>query len=347
MAQHIVNISGGKDSQACAALAALRGRPFKMVMADTGNENDITLRHIQDLEAHFGQSIYTVKADFSERIAQKRQYIQEHWPADGVPQEHVDRAIDILQPTGNPFLDLCIWKGRFPSRLAQFCTEFLKVEAVRQQILDPALEDGPVIQWLGIRRDESANRAKAPRLRIIRSQDGFPLINYSPIIHWTAENVVGFSRKLGIPLNPLYSMGMGRGGCFPCINAKKRELAEIFSRFPDEIERLKEWESIVAMASKRGAATFFAPGMTPDGREAAREFKRRAELISRRDYPDETGPKLKARIKRISAELAKGHPWPDAQKAAEWAKTDRGGRQTNLEFEEPHTGCTSEYGLCE
>jgi hypothetical protein len=35
------------------------------------------------------------------------------------------RALAVLHPTGNPFLDLCLWKGRFPSRKAQFCTEEL------------------------------------------------------------------------------------------------------------------------------------------------------------------------------------------------------------------------------
>ena len=36
------------------------------------------------------------------------------------------RALAVLHPSGNPFLDLCLWKGRFPSRKAQFCTEHLK-----------------------------------------------------------------------------------------------------------------------------------------------------------------------------------------------------------------------------
>ncbi len=36
------------------------------------------------------------------------------------------RALAVLHPTGNPFLDLCLWKGRMPSRKAQFCTEQLK-----------------------------------------------------------------------------------------------------------------------------------------------------------------------------------------------------------------------------
>lgn len=48
-----------------------------------------------------------------------------------------------------------------------------------------------------------------------------------------------------------------RVGCMPCVNANKNELFEIARRFPDEIDRIREWEGIVKMASKRGAATFF------------------------------------------------------------------------------------------
>ena len=29
-------------------------------------------------------------------------------------------AIEALQPTGNPFLDMCLWKGMFPSRTRAF-----------------------------------------------------------------------------------------------------------------------------------------------------------------------------------------------------------------------------------
>lgn len=43
----------------------------------------------------------------------------------------------------------------------------------------------------------------------------------------------------------------------PCVNCNKQELFEIARRFPTEIDRVAEWESIVKQASKRGASTFF------------------------------------------------------------------------------------------
>lgn len=100
---------------------------------------------------------------------------------------------------------------------------------------------------------------------------------------------------------------MGRVGCMPCINANKAELAEISRRFPEHIERIAEWERIVAEVSKRGASSFFpAPD---DGRGALR------------------GNNVVAYVK--------------------WAKTFRGGRIANPEYDQPAPACASSYGLCE
>jgi hypothetical protein len=49
----------------------------------------------------------------------------------------------------------------------------------------------------------------------------------------------------------------------PCVNVNKAELAEIFTRWPDEISRVAEWERIVAQCSKRGNAAFFPSTLDP------------------------------------------------------------------------------------
>ena len=139
MIQHIVNISGGKDSTATYLLALDRGVPFRAVMADTGNEHPDTIEYAERLgDRTGGPQVEVFRADFTERMAKKRAYVAEHWPEKGVPQAVVDRAIAALQPTGIPFLDLCLWKGRFPSRRAQFCTEFLKSDVIGRLVIDPA-----------------------------------------------------------------------------------------------------------------------------------------------------------------------------------------------------------------
>src|SRR6202008_2514220 len=89
------------------------------IFADTGNEHDLTYEYVQQyLPTRLGIRIDVVRADFSSDIARKRDYISTHWPDKGVPAAAVERALAILRPTGVPFLDLCLWKGRFPSRMA-------------------------------------------------------------------------------------------------------------------------------------------------------------------------------------------------------------------------------------
>lgn len=252
---NIINMSGGKDSTATLLLAIERQAPgIKPVFCDTGHEHPQTYEYIAYLEQRLGLSIQTIKADFSKDIARKRLFVQNKWPEKGVSAEVVERALAILHPTGNPFLDLCIWKGRFPSTKVRFCTEELKVLPMQDQIILPALKAGEeVVSWVGVRRDESAARSTLPERE--REDAGNEI--YRPILDWTAADVFAFHAKHNVDPNPLYKQGMGRVGCMPCIMARKAELLEISKRFPEQIERVREWERIVSQASKGGFSTLF------------------------------------------------------------------------------------------
>ena len=125
--RHLVSVSGGKDSTAVYLRAIEFGRPFRAVFADTGNEHEAVYEYVGRLhERTCGPAVETVRADFTARLAQHREFILREWPKQGIAASTVERAADLNQPTGNPYLDLCILKGRFPSRMAQFCTEELK-----------------------------------------------------------------------------------------------------------------------------------------------------------------------------------------------------------------------------
>lgn len=254
MTQHLVNVSGGKDSTAVYLRALELGRPFRAVFADTGHEHEWTYEYVERLaERTGGPSVEVVRADFARQIAGKREYVAKHWPTDGVADEIVQAALDALQPSGNPYLDLCIWKGRFPSRRAQFCTEELKVLPIITQVVLPALKHGRVLQWLGIRRDESAARAKQPRWN--RHESGCYL--WRPIFDWSVADVWAIHSRHGVKPNPLYLHGSGRVGCMPCINCTMGEFAAIQRQYPEHLRRLERWEQIVSRAAKTGRATFF------------------------------------------------------------------------------------------
>ena len=161
------------------------------------------------------------------------------------------RALAVLHPSGNPFLDLCLSKGRFPSRKAQFCTEELKRNIAVTFQIDLIDQGYAVVSWQGIRRDESLNRRNAKKAERV----GPKLWAFRPLVDWTARQTVDYVRSQGCPLNPLYSQGQSRVGCV-CINSKKMDLAQVAFRYAEEIERLHRWEHLVCQASKKGFSTF-------------------------------------------------------------------------------------------
>ena len=309
--QHILSFSGGKDSTAMLLFAKERGvGNLTVVAADTGHEHPLTYDYWQYIDQHV-HPLRIVRADFADRIERKRQYVREKWPEKGVPAEHIERALSVLRPTGVPFLDLCLWKGRFPSTKARFCTEELKTLPIQQQIYLPLLEAGEtLVSWQGVRAQESAARAKLRGLE----RKARRVWCYRPLLHWTVEQVFETHRRHGVRPNPLYQQGMTRVGCMPCIHTVKSELREIAARFPEEVARVADWERLVSAASKLGASTFFSSDKTPG--------------------PHVDDPSL---------------PAPGVRQVMDWAQTTRGGRQYDLLGDlaaDPLT-CSSVYGLCE
>jgi len=307
---HLISVSGGKDSTALLILAKLeRGLDVQAVFADTGHEHPETYRYLEYLDQALGP-ITVVRADLSARFDRKRETIANKWPKDGVPEKRIKRALELLHPTGNPFLDLCMLKGRFPSTRARFCSQELKHIPIRDLVVEPLMLDGyTVVSWQGVRAEESRSRANLPI--VDEPEDG--LIVYRPLIHYTAKEVFDLHRKHGIRWNPLYEQGMGRVGCMPCIHARKPEIAEIAKRWPNEIERVAEWEQLVGAVSKRGLSSFFAHDKTPG------------------DHQGKAGVRM-----------------PDIWGVVEWSKTSRGGSQYVLQIDDnPLEMCSSIYGLCE
>ena len=301
----VASVSGGKDSQATATLLLERhaGEAVRLVFADTGNEHDLTYLHLDYLRGVFAQPIAVVRADFTAEIARKRSYCLEEWPAKGVPRDVCERAAAVLVPTGNPYLDLCLWKGSFPSRKAQFCTQELKRRPLDRYMLDLMAEGHEVESWQGVRRDESEHRKNAAARE--HSAEGWWIER--PIASWTAQQVVDFVIGRGQRLNPLYSRNFTRVGCAPCINECKQGVAEWARQFPAVIVRLRQWERLVGLASKRGAASFFP---APEDGRAERQGRTIDEYV-------------------------------------DWAKTTRGGVQYDLMKSGDAPGCQSSYGLCE
>ncbi len=133
---------------------------------------------------------------------------------------------------------MMIWEGRAPSTKAQFCTEWVKLWP---QLL--YLQNNyPTDEWImfsGIRQSESQRRLKAypdP----FRWNSYFDCEYILPMLYQSESDVFDFLEEKGVPPNPLYALGYGRVGCFPCIHANKGELALL----PDWAwHKLEQWES--------------------------------------------------------------------------------------------------------
>ena len=312
---NVGSLSGGKDSTALVLLMREQEVPNQRhVFDDTGHEHPAVYEYLDYLEQRLGITIERLVPDFSARIAKKRETVATKWRAEGVSEKIIEQALAVLQPTGVPFLDLCLWKGRFPSRRAQFCTYHLKIEPF-DAWLEPLLSDpgtGEVYSWQGVRAQESAGRAKLAELEEDTKRPG--LWHYRPILQWSAAEVFDFHRRHNVKWNPLYEQGMSRVGCMPCVNTNKAELQEVAQRFPEQIERVRQWEALVSQASKHGAATLFTATNDPT-----------ASLVD----------DITAATHGID-------------RMVEWSKTARGGRQFDLiASTAPDTGCSSAYGLCD
>lgn len=275
MIKHVVSVSGGKDSAATLLLALENCSRDSIVpiFCDTGNEHQAVYEYLDYLEQVLDIEIVRLKAEFTEQIARKRMFIardQRNGRKNGTrlrwSNKSKRRALAELHPTGNPFLDLCMWKGRFPSRKAQFCTEELKRNMAVSFQIDLIDEGHQVLSWQGVRRDESEARKNAKKIERLNPK----MWAFRPLVEWTAAQVFEYCASRGILPNPLYKQGMSRVGCMPCVNVNKEELRQIAQRFPEMIHEKAEWERKVALCSKRMVATFIhAPGMS--NHEAAKQ----------------------------------------------------------------------------
>ncbi|WP_181161851.1 phosphoadenosine phosphosulfate reductase domain-containing protein [Burkholderia cenocepacia] len=317
---HVVSLSGGKDSTATLLVALeLHGREnVRAVFADTGNEHESTYEYaLEYLPRALGITVDVVRADFTDEFATKRANLARL--AAGEPESSVygkrefmyawtpeaaARALDLLHPSGNPFLDLCMVRGGFPSRKRQFCTEYLKRNPLTEYALDQIDAGYFVESWQGVRADESEARRWLPNYE----WRGGHYAVFRPILRWNVADVFDAHAAAGIAANPLYREGMTRVGCMPCINAGKLELREIARRFPEHVERIAAWESLVsAVCRPLSPVSFFHMGTTGHSGQAT-----------------------------------------TVHQVVEWSKTTRGGRQYDLLADaEPATACASAYGLCE
>jgi|GEM_PF-1634637 len=214
-------LSGGKDSTALLGWAIHEsGYPKELIrcsFCDTGNEYDEVYEQIKKLnEICLSNGIAPIR---TLRNTDSK-WTWNSWPL---------------------FLALAIWKGRFPSAKARFCTEHLKIIPTQHYIEELQLEGHEIIAHSGVRASESIERSMMSEW----DNDQFSCKLRRPLLKWTLAEIWDAHRKWGLPINPLYLSGRKRVGCRLCIMSNKQDVRLTVKFRKWVIDLYRSWEEIV------------------------------------------------------------------------------------------------------
>jgi 3'-phosphoadenosine 5'-phosphosulfate sulfotransferase (PAPS reductase)/FAD synthetase len=211
--RHVLAFSGGKDSTATALVLRERGVTFDAVFCDTGWEHPLTYGYV--------------------------------WGAVGtiLPSLSVIRSAKYAG-----FEDLVVKRKMIPGKMTRFCTQELKVFPLWEYI---AAIDDDVTLYQGIRAEESQPRSRmSDTEEVTEGRDaGHYRPAYTihrPIFDWTAAQVFDIHTRHGVEPNPLYKIGAGRVGCWPCIFVNHRELRASLRHDPTLLDRLRRIERLAS-----------------------------------------------------------------------------------------------------
>lgn len=331
----VVSLSGGKDSAAAALLLERHGVPFTCVFLDTGWEHPAVYSYIDDvLEPRFGR---------------------------------IERLKSSEYPGGMP--DLVRQKGAFASRTLRFCTEELKWRPLKAYF--DSWDDEPPVSVVGIRRGESRARSQMARWEFDKALD---VLVWRPLVDHSFDDVIAMHHEAGLQPNPLYLGGASRVGCFPCIFARKREVATVARLWPQRIDEIRALEAeltgafrqkveadeevravLIAKAEDRVA---FSLTTVAAGPVAWAAWKKGALTDEQRAAADVARSEVQsgrhaAAVQRECEALTRRtffHGRSDTDGSIDeivaWAQTTRGGRQFPLFDVTAQDGCMR-WGLCD
>jgi 3'-phosphoadenosine 5'-phosphosulfate sulfotransferase (PAPS reductase)/FAD synthetase len=163
-------------------------------------------------------------------------------------REHIESTLGDLpviycRNNNKTFLEMVERRGMFPSKQQRQCTSDLKRDPIDREIrryLKSHPEfNGLVVSCMGLRAQESSDRAKAPVLSLNKrnSVAGREWYVWNPIHEMKIEAVLATIAAEGQTLHPAYAAGMTRLSCCFCILASQGDLRTAARLKPDLYKR--------------------------------------------------------------------------------------------------------------
>lgn len=295
---YVASVSGGKDSAAmCLHLKEL-GIEYRRIFFDTGWEHPTLYKYLkEELPEAIGE-IEWVTA-----------------PLPDLDEERESVALKYESRLGHQsaMIRWILYKTMFPTRMRRWCTEHLKINAIKSFFREAGL-DLPV-NTVGVRAEESVYRSKLPERELSTSLD---CMVWRPILHWTKQDVIDIHSRHQIRPCSLYLNGAERVGCWPCIFSRKSEVRYLAETDQVRVDLLRDLEADVQRL--KNGWNLAKHGMTTEerGHEPPTFFS------------DKGGLNMAS-----------------IDQAVEWSKTSRGGKQFAMfRQDEIEPGCMS-WGLCD
>lgn len=207
-------VSGGKDSDAlalatCAHLDAIGHRgPRVLIHSDLGRvEWRESLPQCERLAQYLGLELIVVRRQAGDLLERW----QTRW-ANNVARYAALECVKIILPWSTASM--------------RFCTSELKTAIICRELIK-RFPGQTIVSAAGIRREESAARAKAPiskpQNKLTSTKHNTSGYDWLPIADWTKQQVLDLHTAAGFPLHSAYATN-SRVSCMFCILASRSDL---------------------------------------------------------------------------------------------------------------------------
>ena len=223
MADYIASVSGGKDSAAMCLYLKEQGIEHHRVFFDTGWEHPELYRYL--------------KEELPEAIG-PIEWVTAPTPELDEEREQLAQAYEARLGHHSAMVRWMLYKAMFPSRMRRWCTETLKIKALKKYMRDQ--DFALPVNTVGVRAAESKYRSTLPEREISTSLD---CMVWRPLLRWSKQDVIDIHTRHQLRPCPLYLQGADRVGCWPCIFSRKSEIRYLAETDQARVDLIKDLEA--------------------------------------------------------------------------------------------------------